>query len=91
MAEIRAVRYYKPARVTAEAWALVSVKGVAAYDEVLAVGLAALGETKSSLFGYGVTVARPGEPGVRDHVKPGGTIVGSESVGTPVRVYVHRD
>ena len=53
---------HKPASVVATATATVKVTGTASVEQVLAAGLAALGETRSSLFGYGIRDTLAGEP-----------------------------
>ena len=48
---------HKPPQVVAEATAQVAVIDGATWDEVVDAGLRALGESRSSLFGYGVREA----------------------------------
>ena len=49
-----ALRVHKPARVAATASVVVQVAGTAVLGEVIDFGLKALGESRSSLFGFGV-------------------------------------
>lgn len=52
----------KPAQTVARATAVVDATD-ATYDEVLDAGLTALGETRASLFGYGIENVRRGTTG----------------------------
>lgn len=71
----------KPARVVAEAHTTLLIEdGPIPYDEVVTEGLRVLGESRTSLFGYGVRIkGRAVEPGTE---LPTGSIV---------TVYAHRD
>lgn len=51
----------KPARIVATATAVIDVVGTATYDDVLTAGLAALHESRRTLWGYGISGHRPGD------------------------------
>lgn len=72
---ITVVSTHKPAQAVATAEAVVRVTGRATAEQVIDAGLAALHESRSSLFGYGIRDARAGEP-IEDRT---------------VTVYAHRD
>lgn len=78
---------HKPPQVVAEATAQVAVVGGATWDEVVDAGLRALGESRSSLFGYGVREA--GEKVQRTLTPDGGV---TRWIGSAVLVvYAYRD
>lgn len=65
---------HKPAQTVATATATLTVTG-APYSEVLAAGLAALGETASSLFGAGVRSAEGDSLDPRDPAPLAGEVI----------------
>jgi hypothetical protein len=72
---IEVISVHKPQRVVATAEAVLRVEGSATVDEVVDAGLAALHESRTSLFGYGI----------RD------VLAGESIVNRTVTVYANRD
>lgn len=59
---IRVISTSKPSRAVETITALVQVEGTATAEEVTDAALSALGETKGSLFGWGIWDHLAGEP-----------------------------